>query len=334
MGKNKKVFMQALSEMKYFLLGSALVLALVTVMPALAQQGPSGGGAGGGMQGGGAGGGMGGGQQLGGVGGGGQQLGGMGGQQQGGMGGQGMGMQGTGTQGISGVQRGVGSGTSMNRTGQGMQFPGQGQGVQGGFPGQGQGVQGGFPGGNGASSSKKLMPGAGQGQGQGQGFGMGFGMGQNLQGSKMKKLDAAKLNKRFAKGLTLVQKAKTGFDALSKKVTAAKTDKKAFSLISKEVAKIGKMCTYFNLSSVAQLELDVEEFDCPSYLDDLMIELQDAEDRGAALEVLQPVYDEFATQIQNIEDAVETAVDDWNTQLEEEQATPVDTEDQGDGSYY
>lgn len=54
MGKNKKVFLEAVSDMKHFLLGSALVLTLVTVVPALAQFGgappgggsaPSGGGA-------------------------------------------------------------------------------------------------------------------------------------------------------------------------------------------------------------------------------------------------------------------------------------------------
>lgn len=38
--KHKNVFLDAVSEMKHFLLGAALVLVLVTVVPALAQEGP------------------------------------------------------------------------------------------------------------------------------------------------------------------------------------------------------------------------------------------------------------------------------------------------------
>ncbi|MEK7523648.1 MAG: hypothetical protein AAB588_01325 [Patescibacteria group bacterium] len=51
MGHHKhKVFAEAVSEMKHFLLGAALVLALVTVVPALAQTPPPGGDMGGGAQ--------------------------------------------------------------------------------------------------------------------------------------------------------------------------------------------------------------------------------------------------------------------------------------------
>lgn len=100
MAKNKKVFSEAVSEMKHFLLGAALVLTLIAVVPVLAQFGGGGGGGGGAPIGGGGGGG--GGAPIGGGGGGGgaalppagnqggqqPQLGGQGGQPAGGQGGQ------------------------------------------------------------------------------------------------------------------------------------------------------------------------------------------------------------------------------------------------------
>lgn len=162
MGKHNKVFSQAVSETKYFILGVGLVLSLVVVVPTFAQFGSMGGGApiGGGQQMGGqqpgaqmggSGGGMGGGQQPGGFGGG------MGGGQQ--FGGQQMG----------GQQGGQGG------------FPGQGKGVQGGFPGQGKGVEGGFP-------------------GTGQGLNKDFGFDKNLKqfGEDFGK-EADSLNEKFSK---------------------------------------------------------------------------------------------------------------------------------------
>lgn len=226
MGKNKNPWLQAISEMRYFLAGAALVLVLVTVAPVLAQFGggpPGGGGGGGGGRG------SSGGRESGAA--------------SGGAipkfdSGSDAGTRGTadldrpkleftkpresGVGNQSGIGSKLESGTKLFPGGGKTegQFPGKGKGVESGFSGQGYGLQyAGDKEGTKKQPESYTRPGEGMKQEQGQtqkwmqkdsGFGKDFM--KSTQRSQMQKLDAAQFIRSYDKGLGTVAKRQAALE--------------------------------------------------------------------------------------------------------------------------
>ena len=158
---------------------------------------------------------------------------------------------------------------------------------------------------------------------------------QRMMNQKMAqpKLDSAKISKAYDKALAGVQKANGTF---ATKVASAKTAKKVLSLAKTALMNGGKLACG-NATRIPNLpvEVDMEEFDCQGYMQEqamayreLVESLSVAEDKteekeiaDAAIELVNETLGELSTAISDTKDGVLSAIEEANSQediIEEE----------------